>query len=225
MYFRLVIARMLLNDNLPFLRPTDTVEMALGLLQEFHTESLALVDGSVFKGMISEDFLLDQSDEEAIMADLKAPVQLMRSHPDNHIFEVTAMMVEHQMRVIPVVDEDNEYLGLIDTESILQFLGGFAVFTEPGAVLMLDMPSRDYSLAELARIVESNDAHVLSVWVRNKPGEGKIEVVLKVNRQDASGIISTLERYEYQVIGSFSRQDYYDDLKERFDSFMRYLNT
>jgi len=51
-----------------------------------------------------------------------------------------------------------------------------------------------------------------------------LEVTIKINRTDLSAIIQTFNRYNYTIKASFHQSEYVDDLKDRFDSFMSFLN-
>jgi len=82
----------------------------------------------------------------------------------------------------------------------------------------------DYSLSEISRIVESNDAKILSLYISSHTDSTKLEVTIKINRTDLSAIIQTFNRYNYTIKASFHQSEYVDDLKDRFDSFMSFLN-
>ena len=89
---------------------------------------------------------------------------------------------------------------------------------------MLELNLHDYSLSEISRIVESNDAKILSLYISSHMDSTKLEVTIKINRTDLSAIIQTFNRYNYTIKASFHQSEYVDDLKDRFDSFMSFLN-
>jgi hypothetical protein len=86
------------------------------------------------------------------------------------------------------------------------------------------MFKNDYSLTQIASIVEGNDAKILSLYVNSLTDSTKIEVTLKVNKEDLSRILQTFYRYNYSVKASYHQSDYDDDLKGKFDEFIRFLN-
>jgi hypothetical protein len=94
----------------------------------------------------------------------------------------------------------------------------------PGGVIVLEMSQNDYDLSEIARIVESNDAKVLSLFISTHVDSTRLEVVLKLNRTDLGGVLQTFDRYGYFVKASFGDEEDHDDLKENYDSLMNYLN-
>ena len=123
------------------------------------------------------------------------------------------------------MDEHDKYIGLITLEDLLRYFAHTASFADPGSIIVLEMSRRDYSLAEIARIVESENAAVISSFVASVPDSTRIDVTVKMNTQNVQAIIATFERFNYQVKASFSEAGYEDALRERFDSFMSYLNV
>jgi hypothetical protein len=83
----------------------------------------------------------------------------------------------------------------------------------------------DYSLAEICRYIEENNAKVLSSMLAEDPmDKGKIKLTLKINQDDLSRIVATLERFGYRVIARYRETKREDEGKERIDLLMRYLN-
>jgi hypothetical protein len=85
------------------------------------------------------------------------------------------------------------------------------------------MGIRDYSLSEIARLVEMNDSSILSLYVQTLPDSTRIEVTIKINRMDIGAIIQTFTRYNYNIKASFFEGDYNDSLRDRYDSLMKFL--
>lgn len=97
--------------------------------------------------------------------------------------------------------------------------------TEESCVIQLEMGAYDYSLSEIARIVEENDAKILGLTVDGIPEEPtRIMVSILVNKADCSGIIQSFYRYNYNIANTFSSPDEFGDLRDRYALLMRYLN-
>ena len=86
------------------------------------------------------------------------------------------------------------------------------------------MNNNDYSLTEIASIIESNDTKILSSYVISKPNSTNIEITIKLNKQDITAIIKDFERHEYKISASYKEEDDDDDFTERYESLMRFLN-
>ena len=90
----------------------------------------------------------------------------------------------------------------------------------------MEVTQSDYSMSEISQIIESNNAKILSMYINTLPDSTKLEVTLKLNLTDLTSIIQTFNRYEYHIKESFMDYDEQDDLyNERYDLFMRFLNT
>jgi CBS-domain-containing membrane protein len=134
------------------------------------------------------------------------------------------MMHNLQLTVVPVLDAEEHYLGVITSAQLLSSLSSMASVAEPGGIIVLEMNTHDYTLTEIGRIVESNDAKILSSFVSSNADSTKIEVTLKINRKDLTAILQTFERFNYTVKAWYHQSEFDDDLKTRYDSFMNYIN-
>jgi CBS domain-containing protein len=214
----------LISNSMIPLRTSDTGEEALEMMSEFYIRHLPIVNNKQLLGVISEDDVLNYDINEPIGS---YSLSLLRPYvkESDHIYEVMRLMAESQLTVIPVVDEEGDYSGLITQEDLLNFFAKTGTFTEPGSILVLEMSRRDYSLAEIARIVESESALILSSFISSHGDSTRIDVTLKINRQNVQPIIATLDRFDYHVKATFNESEYVDSLKERFDALMSYLKV
>ncbi|MCB0568677.1 MAG: CBS domain-containing protein [Phaeodactylibacter sp.] len=217
-------AENLISDTVVPLRTSDTGEDALGMMNDFYIRHLPIVNDKQFLGLISEDDILNHDVEEAV-GSYKLSLAHAYAKGSDHIYEVLRLLAQHNLTVIPVVDNENNYLGLITLEDLMMLFAKTASFAEPGSILVLEINKRDYSMAEIARIVESEGATILSSFLTSNVDSSLIEVTLKVNRQNLQSIIATFGRFKYIVKASFNETEYVDSLRERFDALMSYLNV
>jgi signal-transduction protein with cAMP-binding, CBS, and nucleotidyltransferase domain len=143
---------------------------------------------------------------------------------DEHIFEVMRMMGELRLTVLPVIDTEGNYRGLISQNDLLRYFAQTASFAEQGAVLVLQMPRRDYSLSNISHLVEDENVKIMSAFVTSAPNPEYIELTLKLDRTDLSRVISSLERHDYDVKETFGELERSDFIRERYDALMHYLN-
>lgn len=218
-------AESLIAYDIPALQTEQTGKDAFHALNDHHVKHLPVVDADRhLVGILSEEDIFNHKLYEPIGEyDFSLLRRFAVRHTD-HVFEVMRVMGDNRLTVIPVVDEQGNYLGLIAQNDLLRFFANTASFTEPGGVLVLEMNRRDYSLGAIARIVEEEDAKILSSFVTSGPDTEMIELTIKINRQELSRIVASLERYEYDVKETFAELDYADSLQERYDSLMNYLN-
>src|SRR5690606_14243930 len=179
----------LISQLTPPLKPSDTVEHALGLMMEVQVRHLPVVDNRAFLlGVVSEDQLLDAAGPDAPVRDLLGP-RAVSAAPDTHVFDVTKMIVQHDLTTVPVADADGHYIGLVRRHDIFDQFARMLSTQEAGAILALEIEPRDYSLARLVYTIEQNDVKILSI--ASEPPDtpdGRTRVTLKLNVTDATQI-------------------------------------
>lgn len=221
-----MLASQLIDSALPVLHAADNIATALLLMQEHHAPLLPVTDDKgVYIGIAPEAFLLDQHDDLQLLSSLHLPDAEVTILPEEHIFNVLQKAAQYNLSYIPVVDNNDHLLGIISPEKIVISLAKDSAAKEPGGIIVLQMNSRDYSLAGIARIVESNNANVLHAFLTSQQDSEKILVTLKISKQDLKEILLSFERFEYEVVAVYHVSEYENGLKERYDSLMMYLNV
>ena len=221
----MIASNIISHDVLP-LRTSDNGAAALSIMADYFIQHLPIVNNEQLLGLISETDILDQNPDEAI-----GSYQLSLTRPyvkeGDHLYEVLRVLHEFKLTVVPVIDSEDNYKGVITQSDLLQFFAETGSFTESGSILVLEMRRRDYSLTEIARIVESESAAILSCYVTSPlhTTEQLIDVTLKINRQEIQRIIAAFERFDYSIKASFQEADYFESLKDRYDSLINYLNV
>lgn len=217
-------AKELISPLIPPLKPSDTGDKALIWMHEFSVGYLPVVSKGKLIGLLSEEDVMDLEDpSEAIRNfDLKLPKPYVNESV--HVYEVVKLAAEMKLVLIPVVDKDENYMGVITQESIISNFAKMNSITENGSIIVLGLNKNDYSLSAIARIVEESNAVVLSAYVTTRKDSTKLEVTLKINTTEIKQMVSSFERYNYTVLGSYQETEYYEDLKDRFNALMSYLN-
>jgi acetoin utilization protein AcuB len=141
-----------------------------------------------------------------------------------HTYDLVKLMASLNLSLIPVIDEKEQYKGCITLKGVIQNLSEMTAVQNPGGVIVLELNQNDYSATQISSIVEGNDAKLLSLHVSSIPDSTKMEVTIKVNREDLSGLLQTFNRYNYIVKASFHIGNYNDNLKDRLNEFIHFLN-
>lgn len=216
----MITAQQLLVKDVPVLQAQDDPQTALSLMDDAHLVHLPVVESGKYIGLVSEDELLDHDSPGATLAPQLVRVSVL---PNVHILDILKVAGERHLSVIPVVDHEDVYLGSITLSHLVEKLNEMQGGTQKGGIIVLEMWSQDYTLQQIARIVEENDGKILSTSIA--PGEGgKIELHIKVNLSDLNPIIQSLERFSYHVKASYMEREYSEDLQRRYDELMRFLN-
>lgn len=221
----MILAHNIINPEIPALGLHDDPVNALNLMDQFRVTHLAVQDEGKFCGVVSETELLSVDtivSESLSHTDRLEKISVL---PADHLLDVLKTASEYRLSLVPVVNAANEYLGSIAMEDLLNGLSQYQSVSNPGAIVVLEMRDNDYSLQQIARIVEENDAKILSTNITSTGEHGRVEVNLKINREDINPILQSFNRFGYEVKASYQEPAYTEDIKKRYEELMRYLNT
>lgn len=214
----------LITADIPPLRPQDDMTRALDWLEEFKVAHLPVVDEGRLVGMVHERDMVDRGDPRGTVKGVMDQVEVPFIRGNQHIYDVMRLFTERGLTVVPVLDEMGRYLGAITEHEALKRLAEVANIHEPGSIVVLEMNPVDYSLHQIARIVEENQGKVLSVYSHTIPDTARLEVTLKINREDISDMLQSFERYEIMVKTTYQGSRFHDDLRGRYEELMRFIN-
>lgn len=222
-----MLAETLINPTTPILRPYDSVGQAVDLMDEYGIKQLALVEDEVYKGLLSEDTLLNLFDDTKPLSELYLPPEPVYAHSFQHIYEVMGIANQFQLDTVPVLDEDQLYAGTILVSDMMAKFAYLLGTQEAGAILVLKMSNRDYSLTEISRLVESNNVKIISSYFTGAEYGSLDEatLTLKLNQTEVSAVVATLERFGYVIENVFGNATFQNPDRQRLDLLLRYLET
>jgi CBS domain-containing protein len=219
-----MIAHDLITAEIPPLKHSDTIQKALYWMDEFKVEHLPVLKGTNFVGVVSESDLMDHPDDienslDLVFDVLPRPFALETAHA----YDVLKLIADHKITIVPVLDQEEKYLGCVDLLNLVTFITGIASITDRGGVVILKMQEHDYSMAEIAQIVESNNARILSSYITSSSDSSLMELTLKINTTNLDSILQTFYRYDYTVSASFQKSMFQDGMQDRYEELMKYL--
>ena len=218
-------AKDLISDVIPSLKTSDTGTKALNWMETFRISHMPIVNNKEFLGLISDNDIYDlnMADEPIGNHSLSLFSPYVKNY--QHIYEVIEVASRLKLTVVPVLDDKKNYLGVITLSDLIHYFAELSALKHPGGIIVLELHGNDYSLTEIAQIVEGNDAKILSLYLTSPGDSMKLDLTIKINRTDISSIIQTFNRYNYNIKASFMKDEKLDNLySDRYDSFMRYLN-
>ena len=184
-----MVAKELISLSLPTVKTSDNGENALSMMEEFKISHLPIVNNTEFLGMISD---LD-------IFDLKMPQEAIGNHPLSldsayvfegaHIYDVAEIMSRLKITIVPVLDNDKAYLGAITNQRMVQELTQMLAINGPGGIIILQVKEVNYSMFEIARIVEDNGAKIISSAIAVDSMLRLILVTLKFNKEEITSVI------------------------------------
>jgi len=220
-----VLAKELISEVVSELKTSDTGQTALNWMEVFRISHLPIVNNLEFLGLISDTDIYDLNDPEQPIGNHKLSLIKPFVRLDHHIFDVISLAARLKLSVVPVLDDHNHYKGVIMVSDLIEELSKMTSLNEPGGLIVLDILQNDYSLSQIAQIIESNDAKILNLYISSHPDSTRMEVAIKLNTNNLMPVIRTFERFEYEVTAWHGEEDDMDSFySDRFDSFMRYLD-
>ncbi len=216
----------MINHELPILKLSDTVGKALNWMEENRIAQLVVADDGRYAGIVSEDILMNY-EEDLPLSEVMLQFSEIFLFDYQHIYEALAFIAKYQLAIIGVVDEEQNFVGNITTADTYSKFAELLGSHEPGAVLVVSIKNRDYSLAEISRLVESDNAKILSSYYSGNThlNNDSASLTMKINRESVTSIIATLERFGYTVEASYAHEPIESIEQERYDMLMRYLSV
>src|SRR6476620_3714955 len=104
-----MLAGDLITDEIPPLKITDTVEMALDWMEQFKVSHLAVVNNRELIGIVSETDLMDYDQPDEQINKSKLPLLKPIIHHYQHTYELVKLMSSLNLTLIPVLDDKELY--------------------------------------------------------------------------------------------------------------------
>jgi len=220
-----LIARDLISKTLPLLKCSDTGKKAIRIMESFRVSHLPVVQDKEYLGLISDKDIYDLEMEKCILGDKISTIISPFVRVNQHILEIIPKLLELKLTVMPVLEMNDDFVGSITiTDLSTKFIDLIGV-NEPGAVIVLELSTTDYSLSQIAQIIESNDAKIMSLYTKNPENSMELNVTLKINVTEISSIIQTFVRYDYSIKAVYLDDSLLKDMYEdRYEQFLKYLN-
>ncbi len=219
-------AKELISDIFPSISINEIGERALVRMDFFKISHIPLTDAEGnYHGLISENEIYDFDLLQKSFATYKKVLARPFVYEEQHIYDVINLFSKLNISVVPVLTKKEKYKGAICLYDVIKYMGKITAAENPGAIFILEMSIHDYSLSQIAQIIEGNDAKVLSFYTTTKKDSTKLEVTIKINTNEFSAIRQTFERYNYIVKAAYTEEDKINELlEERYEEFMNYLN-
>lgn len=214
-----------INDIIPSVSPNDTVESTLDWMDEFRVSQLPVVEGKTYKGLIKDTNLLAFGEGNSPIGNFEFILSNTFATKQQHFFDILHIFHEYEVDVIPVMDEEKEYAGVISIRDTAQILTKAFSAEVQGGILVLSIDYRDYSMSEIGRLIEVNNARIMSSFVEvNMQDPNILELTLKLNTPDLTSVAATLERFGYKIISRFQKVETQNFESERLESLFKYLD-
>tara|TARA_B100000575_G_C23029604_1_gene592804 strand:- start:218 stop:880 length:663 start_codon:yes stop_codon:yes gene_type:complete len=213
----------LINNDVPPIRPNETLKKATLWMEEFKVNHLPVVKNGIFIGILSEEMVMDYNNSKGTIENILFTGKQQFVNKDAHLYRVMYMLTNYKLSIIPVCDENKKYLGAISATHLVKVLSRHAGFNQPGAIIVLHMNYLDFQMSQIAQIVESNNTKILGFYSETFEDNNQIRVTLKLNQSKIGPTLQTFSRYDYNVYEVYVDDEVENEFKERYDHLMNYL--
>jgi len=202
-------------------RLENTAINILAAMEELKVSEIPIVNSNnQFLGLIEEKTILNMESLQESLHVMKSQLKNIFILSEANLFQSIRTFNEHKLSLLPVLDTENSYLGYIQPADIIAQIG--AVNYDTTTTITIVVEKKDYNLHEISRLVQENNGAIMSFFSQIK--QEKLHLTILINCANSKSIIHALKRYDYQIVEQFSTQLQADNLDDRFESFIKYLN-
>ncbi|MBH1958880.1 MAG: CBS domain-containing protein [Flavobacteriia bacterium] len=209
-----------ISKDYPAFNSSDSIDDANEVAKEFGYSHVFVKKKGVYQGAISQSFL-DES-PEGTLGSLEIHFEKFAILDDGNLLDSIKLFHTFNCNVVPVISKNEKYLGYLSCDDIFNEFSKYPLFSENGAIMIVQTNGRHYSMTEVARIVESNNGKIYGCFI-NLITEDYIQITLKFHSDNTSSIDETFERYGYSVVHKYYDDEKEDLLKDRFGFFQKFL--
>mgnify|MGYP000750703882 CR=1 FL=1 len=216
-----------MQDHIISTIPVFDCEDSLKEVIHFFTHStyshVAITEDGLFMGLLGEADL-DTFQETSLIEEFRYQLEVFSVAPEATWLDILEVFTRNEANLLPVVNAENRLLGYYDLNDVVDLFTDMPFFTEPGAILVVSKPLRDYSFSEIAQIVEGNNTRLLGAFITSIENE-TAQITLKIGDSNINEVLQTFRRYHYQVISGSIDDKFLEELRQRSDYLDKYLNV
>lgn len=196
-------------------------EDILSFIEQNNYSHFPVVENGVYLGSISAIDIVPSKTKT--VGDYRYALQPFFVRNDANWFEVLEKFAQFDCTILAVLNEKNHYIGYYFYHDILPYLNRTPLLKEAGLAIVVEKHYLDYSISEIAQIVESNNCKLLGIFVSSMEQE-KAQITIKASAGNISEIIQTFRRFGYDIISEHNQDTYLNELKDRSAYLDKYLN-
>lgn len=211
----------LINDIKP-LDVNDSIKDVQLLFNQLTYSHIPVKKDNIYIGCISETDA-HCFETEKLLAEYLFTLEGFFVRDSTLWLDVLEAFAQKDTNIMPVLNEQNTYLGYYELHDIISLFNQTPFFSEPGGILIIEKGYNDYSFSEISQIIESNNGRLLGALI-SKTENDLVQITVKVGNSGLNDIIQTFRRYGYNIISGHEEDAFIENLKERSDYLKKYLN-
>ncbi len=200
----------------------DSIAAIQDFFNELHFSHFPIVEEGVYIGSISSEDI-ETFDSYKKVSDYRFSLEGFFTRTNTIWLDVLEVFAINHTNLVPVLDENNTYVGYYEIEDIMRFFHETPFLKEPGGIIVVKKGVLDYSMSQITQIIESNNGKLLGLFI-SEANVDSVEVTIKIALGAMNEILQTFRRYNYEIISEHQEDNYINNLKERSDYLDKYLN-
>ncbi|MFV8226271.1 CBS domain-containing protein [Christiangramia aquimixticola] len=211
----------ILND-VEILSLSEKIGDVQKLFNQLTYTHLPVAENGVYLGCISENDVRCFENEKTLN-DYRYSLEGFYVRESNYWLDSLEAFAQNNSNILPVLNETNIYIGYVELNEMISLFKETPFLHEPGNILVIEKSFKDYTLGEVSQIVESNNAHLLGVFISRIENE-MAQITLKISPSGMNEIIQSFRRYGYLIISEHQEDNFSKNLKDRSQYLDKYLN-
>lgn len=209
-----------ISKDYPAFNSSDLIEDANNIAKEFGYSHIFVKKKGIYQGAISQQFLEESPD--GILSTLDIHYEKFAILEDGNLLDSINLFHTFNSNVVPVISKSEKYVGYLSCDDIFNEFSKYPLFSENGAIIIVQTSDKHYSFTEICKIVESNNSKLFGCYI-NSMTEDYTQITLKMNSENLSSVQETFERYGYVIVHKYFDDEKDDLLKDRFGFLEKYL--
>ena len=221
LFCNMLITEFIINDIKP-VSETEPIAEVQSIFSQTTYSHIPISQNGIYQGSLAEN---DTHCYEAdtLISDYRHSYSQFFVRFTTNWLDVLEAFAQNSTNLMPVLDENNVYLGYYELADVMNFFNSTPFLAEYGSVLVIEKGVLDYSFSEISQIIESNDGTILGAFV-SKIENYVAEISIKVGKANFNNLLAAFRRYSYNVVSSHQEDTFVKDLRERSQYLEKYLN-
>lgn len=211
-----------INNDIKAIAIDESIETVQDFFAELSFSHFPVLENGTYLGSIALDDV-ETFDTDKNVSDYRYTLEGFYARTNMIWLDVLEVFARNHTSVVPVLDDNNKYIGYYEITDIVKFFHETPFLKEMGGIIIVEKNSNDYSMSQIAQIVESNNGKLLGLFISNVENDN-VQVTVKITLGAMSEIIQTFRRYNYEIVSEHQEDNYLNALKERSDYLDKYLN-
>lgn len=209
-----------ISKDYPAFNSSDRIEDANEIAKEFGYSHVFVKKKGIYQGAISQQFL--EESPEGSLSTLDIHYEKFAILEDGNLLDSINLFHTYNSNVVPVISKAEKYVGYLSCDDIFNEFSKYPLFSENGAIMIVQTSDKHYSFTEICKIVESNNSKLFGCYI-NAMTEDFTQITLKISSDNLTSIQETFERYGYVIVHKYFDDEKDDLMKDRFGFFQKYL--